>query len=374
MGISKNLLSMDTMDFKSSGVAKRLPLVFLLTGIVLLAGCGRGRTDPQGDYIKMVKTARAENLPTIQELQFPGILEAEQEVKLAFRVAGPILKYHVKEGDFVSKGNLIAEMDPRDYELQLRAVETQVQQLQSEYQRIKELHERQSVAANDYEKMKAGKEQAEAKLKNVQDQLKDTQLRAPFSGYVTRVNYDNGELVDRGMPVASLMAGERFKVEIMVPAALYLQRAKITKIEGWQEDVPGETFSLELYADAKTANSSGLYTLYLACEGEAAAKLAPGMNLSVKVFVNASDRPLVGIPAQALFERDGGSFVWVLRDSVVTARQVEVENLVHRGRARISSGLQAGEEVVTGGLNLLSEGEQVRVVPPRSESNIGNIL
>jgi imidazolonepropionase-like amidohydrolase len=64
----------------------------------------------------------------------------------------------------------------------------------------------------------------------------------------------------------------------------------------------------------------------------------------------------------------------VLRDSVVTARQVEVENLIHRGRARISSGLQAGEEVVTGGLNLLSEGEQVRVVPPRSESNIGNIL
>jgi RND family efflux transporter MFP subunit len=365
---------MYTMGIKSSGVVKTLYLSFFVIVIATLFSCRSSQSNGETDYLKMVKTARAESVPLIQELQFSGILEADEEINLAFRVAGPILKYHVMEGDHVTKGDLIAEMDPRDYEVQRLAVETQVKQLQSEYQRIKELYNRRSVADNDYEKMKAGKEQAEAKLKNVLDQLKDTKLHAPFSGYITKVNYDNGELIDRGMPVASLMTSHRLNVEINVPASLYLQKDKITKIEGTQENLPGETFPLDLYADAKKANSSGLYTLYLSSEGAAATRLAPGMNLSVKVFVNTSDTPLIAVPAQALFEKDGKTYVWVLRDSTVTARQVEVDNLMHQGHSRISSGLQAGEEVVTGGLNLLSEGEKVKVVPPRSESNIGNLL
>ena len=362
------------MNFKRSEALEMLRLLFFVFVVITFYSCGSGNSGGETGYVKMVKTARAERVPLKKEMQFPGIMEADQEINLAFRVAGPILKYHVKEGDNVSKGALLVEMDPRDYEVQKLAVETQVKQLQSEYNRIKELNDRESVADNDFEKMKAGKELAEAKLKNAVDQLKDTRLYAPFSGFITKVNYDNGELIDRGMPVVTMIATNQLKVEINVPASLYLQKDQITKIEGTQEDLPGETYPLVLYADAKKANSSGLYTLYLAYNGTKDSRLTTGMNISVNVFVNSSDTSLVSIPAQALFERDGNTCVWVVVDSTVTARPVEAETLMYQGNIHVRNGLQPGEEVVTGGLNLLSEGEKVKVVQPVSKSNVGNLL
>ncbi|MEZ5070993.1 MAG: efflux RND transporter periplasmic adaptor subunit [Bacteroidales bacterium] len=123
------------------------------------------------------------------------------EMKLSFRVAGPVPRVYVREGEYVKQGQVIAEMDPRDYELQKAAVEAQVEQLRSEYGRIEELWKRSSVAENDYEKMKAGVEMAESKLRNASDQLQDTRLLAPFSGYIARVHIREGDVVNYGTPL-----------------------------------------------------------------------------------------------------------------------------------------------------------------------------
>jgi multidrug efflux pump subunit AcrA (membrane-fusion protein) len=100
----------------------------------------------------------------------------------------------------------------------------------------------------------------------------------------------------------------------------------------------------------------------------------PGMNVSVDVFINNSDKNLVSVPSTALFEKGGDSYVWLVCDSTVTAKRVTLESSFKNGYVNVSRGLKAGDEVVTGGLNLLSDGEKVRVVPAASKTNIGNIL
>ena len=349
-------------------------LIFVIAGVVSLNSCHTNNADGADDYLKLVKTDQAKTVPLVKKKNFAGILEEDKKMNLAFRVAGPILKYYVKEGDYVKKGQLIVEMDARDYEVQKQAVETQAKQLQSEYKRIKELNDRKSLADNDYEKMKAGKEMAEAKLKNAIDQLEDTKLYAPYSGYITKVNFDAGELVSTGTPVASIIALNQLKVEINIPASLYINKEHITKIECTQEDIPGKVFPLNLYANGKKADNSGLYTLYLSYTPTKESKLLPGMNVSVDVFINNCDSNLVSIPSNALFEKGGNSYVWIVRDSIVTSKQVIPESAFKNGNVNICSGLEEGDEVVTGGLNLLSDGEKVKVVPPASKTNIGNLL
>lgn len=346
----------------------------LMMSMLIITSCISKQGEQEQQYVKLVKTTSVSAISPIKQKQFPGIIEEAEEVSLAFRVAGPILKIHIKEGQYVQKGQLIAEMDTRDYEVQKNAIEAQVLQLQSEYKRVEELRNRKSVSENDYEKMKAGKEMAEAQLKNAIDQLNDTKLTAPFSGYITKVMFEDGELVNHGTMIAKMVDVSMYKVEIFVPASMYINRNSITEIVCKQENLPGKTFPLSLYANNIKANNNGLYKFYLYHKPEKNSRLAPGMNVSVNIKYASDDSSLFSIPVNAIFEKDNQSYVWIVNNQIVTSRAVETDNLIYDGNVGIVSGLEKNEEVVIGGLDLLNENETVKVIKPVSETNIGNLL
>lgn len=348
-------------------------LIIGLLSSFLFVACG-SLNDNSKDYIKLVKTLKVVKVSSDIIKQYPGVIEEVEKVNLAFRVAGPIQKIYVNEGDFVKKGQLIAQMDARDYQVQKDAIEAQVTQVQSEYKRVEELKNRKSVSENDYEKMLAGKQMAEAKLKNANDQINDTKLYAPFSGYITKVNFDDGELVNHGTPIVAMANVSKLKVEINVPASLYINKERIKSIECTQENMPDETFFLELYSNNIKANSNGLYKLYLYHEPKSGSKLAPGMNVSVKVNCSNINSNILSIPVNSIFYKDGENYVWVVKDSMVKSRKVETANQIKNGNIKITAGLAEGEELVIGGLNLLVDGEKVKVLAPASEANVGNIL
>lgn len=349
--------------------------VCLVTAVFFLMFTACGHKNEGSDrYLKLVKIAKAIEISADKTEQFPGVIKEIDQVNLAFRVAGPIQKIYVKEGDYVQKGQLVAQMDPRDYEIQKNAIEIQVNQLRSEYDRIAELRKRGSAAENDYEKMKTGKEMAEVKLKNANDQLKDTKLYAPFSGYISDVMFDEGELVNHGTPIASLINTSSFKVDINVPAELYIRRDRIKNMHCTQENIPDQSFPLTLSGFNKKANNSGLYKMYLYYTPNGDTPLASGMNVSVHLTYQAKDTIMTSIPLSAVFEKNNNSYVWVVRDSLVHAKKISISSVVLDGNVNVRSGLKPGDEVIQGGLNLLKEGEKVRIVAPESKTNIGNLL
>ncbi len=351
-----------------------LGIAISATLILFSVSCGSSDKENQNEYIKLVKTANVNEISSMQLKTYPGIIEEAEELNLAFRVAGPIERIYVTEGQYVVKGQLIAEMDPRDYIIQKNAVESQVIQIQSEYARIEELNKLKTVADNDYEKMKAGKEMAEVKLQNATDQLNDTKIYAPYSGYITKVMYEEGELVNIGTPIASLIDISMLKVEINVPTSMYLNKDKITKLEFTQESMPDKVFPLELYADNKKANSNGLYKLYMKYNPENDSDLVPGMNISVNLTYSTNNSSTLSIPVKAVFTKNNENYVWVVKNGKVNARKITTNNLINNGFIGVSDGLSKNEQVVIGGLNLLVEDEVVNTMPQKSETNVGNIL
>ena len=349
-------------------------LMVLFVSLMLLVSCNSHKGGDTKQHVRLVKTSRVEKMASETIKQYPGIIEEAEEVNLAFRVAGPIQKITIKEGDFVKKGQLIAQMDARDYEIQKNAIEIQVEQLQGEYKRIEELKNRKSVADNDYEKMLAGKEMAEAKLKNANDQLNDTKLYAPFSGYITKVNFKDGELVNHGTPIATMVDVSMLKVEILVPASMYIQKNNIVRVECTQDNIPNELFPLELYSDNVKANLNGLYKFYFYHQPSPNTKLAPGMNVSVQLTISNPNNQLLKIPVNSIFVKEGGSYVWVVKDDRLTSRRIETNNQIRDGYIGITAGLHENEVVVIGGSYIFSEGETVKVMTPESKTNIGNIL
>ena len=117
---------------------------------------------------------------------YPGKIKAASDVQLAFRVAGPILRFNAEVGEFVKKGEVLAEIDPRDYRLQYEATKAEYTQVTEESDRVIELYHRKSVPVNDYDKAVAAKQRIASLYHANLIALNDTKLKAPFDGYVQK--------------------------------------------------------------------------------------------------------------------------------------------------------------------------------------------
>ena len=118
--------------------------LFPVVGIILgFSACRSSETNEK--QVLMVKTETVKNYENELQVTYPGRVKAAADVDLAFRVAGPIIRIPVQVGSFVRKGEVIAEIDPRDYELQYKATEAEYKQIKSEAERVIELYNRKSV-------------------------------------------------------------------------------------------------------------------------------------------------------------------------------------------------------------------------------------
>lgn len=342
--------------------------------LVLLAGCS-GNKNGQTKIVRKVKIEPVQQADSIVVRSYPGIIREAGEVNLAFRVAGPIQKIGVKEGDYVNAGQVIAQMDTRDYEVQLAAAQAQYEQVKAEADRVIELHNRQSVAGNDYDKAVSGLKMVEAKLKNAKDQLNDTKLTAPVSGYIQKVNFVENELVDAGMPFASMINVGHYEVEVEIPVSLYANRDAIISFSAVQPTISEENFPLQLLSYSKKASNNQLYKVQLYINPASQPKLAPGMDVQVNLQIKSNTSPLTCVPLSALFNEEGKTYVWVYQsDGTVKKRKVITGKLTGDGRVRVSDGLQVNEKVVVAGVNSLNENEQVQPLAPVSETNVGGLL
>ena len=197
-------------------------LVIAMTAATLfLVGCGQQQHTEQVMLVRIdtVKTAN-----TCDILEFPARVQAAGEVHLAFKIPGTLQRIYVDDGAFVRQGELVAEMDPRDYELQLQAVEAEYLSIKAEAERVMALYDQNVATADAYDKARYGLQQITAKYENARNQLADTKLYAPFDGYVKRRRFDPPTVVAAGMPVITFLSGKNPEVELFIPASTYIRR------------------------------------------------------------------------------------------------------------------------------------------------------
>ncbi len=349
------------------------------SGIILLISilfwcCG---TNDQPDRItRKVKIETVKATDTFELREFAGRVRENAELNLSFRVAGPVTEIKVREGDFVQAGQLLAQMDRRDYLIQLNAAEAQYEQVKSEAERVIELYKRSSVPVNEYDKAVSGLKMVESKLEHARQQLNDTRLVAPVSGYIQRINFSQNELVDAGIPVLSLLDVSRYQVEVDVPASVYTRRDDILSFSGAVRTMPDVAFDLRLLGIKRKANQNQLYRMNLGFSSGSNPDLASGMDVMVNILFRDDAGPVVCVPVTALFSEDGQTFVWVYDSATqkVARREVTTGKLAGEGRINIVSGLQPGEHVVVAGVTLIGDNERVEPLEPVSETNVGGLL
>ena len=350
--------------------------VLLLCFVASMISCGH--KDAPKEEVPIVDVTTVKGIGEVAATTFTGKTKSAAEVNLAFRVAGQIERVLVKEGDYVQKGQVVAVMDARDYQVQLAATQAEYEQVKADAERVMALYAEGNTTASNNDKARYGLQQITQKLANHRNQLADTRLRSTISGYVQTKFHESGETVSAGMPVVSVFGSGDTEVEINISASDFAHIDKFTSF-GCRFDVTGnETFPLAIGRVSQEANTSQLYTVRLKFTGAIDhKKITPGMTTMVYAEVSGNDvSGIVCVPASAVLNEGGKTqvFVYDTKSGTVKARAVTVTSVQRDGTMQVESGLTSGETIVSSGVHHVKDGQKVKILEKPAESNVGGLL
>lgn len=347
-------------------------LIFI---VMTLFSCGRGKKEIE-PIVRTVKIDTVRLSGGERCSVFSGKVKSEAEANLSFRVAGTIAAMPYVDGKFVHEGAVIAEIDDRDYRIQLSATEAEYNQIKATAERVIELYNRGSATQSDYEKAVYGLEQITAKYNAHKNQLHDTKLLAPFDGYIRKRIFEVGETVSAGMPVISMIGAKERQIEINLPMQDYARRSDFKTFEATVSTAPDKTIPLTLSEISPSGNANQLYKAVFRVKNPQEVTLAAGMSAEVIITYNQLQETCYEIPVSSLFERNGKHYVWLFisEDQPVKAKEVEVGEMKRDGYIVITKGLHEKDKIITAGVQSLKEGMKVKPLETPAASNVGGLL
>lgn len=358
--------------------------------LFIFIGCGKKEEPVAEEIIRPVKTMTVQAGPDITGLTLPGRVRASQRVELAFKeVGGRLIELPIagREGQQVREGDLLAKIDPRDFQTNLRNVQGRLKEAiasldlaNAEYDRVKRIQQQDpgAISGADIDRKREAVNAMEGRIKSLQaevaaarDKLSYTSLKAPFTGMIAKRYVDNFQEVKPQQPILALE--DISHVEILIDVAENVMavtqsnsEATITSVAEFPS-APGTKFPVEIKEYATRADpATQTYQVVLQMPQPEDVSILPGMTATVTVSLgqSASTGKAAVIPAIAvLAEPSGKSFVWVVDPKEMTVKKQEIKVGMISGSENIdvTEGLKGGETIAVAGILKLQDGMKVRI-------------
>jgi RND family efflux transporter MFP subunit len=353
-------------------------LKFALTGLVLtgLAACGGGEPPPAPPSTRPVKLFTVEGGRADVMRTFPGRVDASQRAELAFRVSGLLQEILVKEGDLVEEGQVLARLDPADYEVVLEDRQASYDNAQRNFTRAQELIGDGNISRLDFDRMEADFRSASAALSQASLNLEYTVMSSPFRGRIAQRRVENFEEVLERQTVFWLQNIDQLDIIIDLPESVVrsvrgsarrdgdLARGETTaplranvRFEGRSnQEFPLRPKEVATQADQQTQTFRATFTM----DAPTDFNVLPGMTATVVLDLSGlvEKDGIKWVPVRAV-QADSGlePRVWVLDPDTMTVSSQAVEIGRMAGRMiQVTSGLEGGEEIVAVGAPYLAQG------------------
>ena len=306
--------------------------------------------------------------------EYPGSIRAFQHANMGFEVGGRITEFYVQEGDEVVQGEVLARLDARDYEANLKAVQANLRKAQADLKRSQNIYKEDpgAISTETIDTHQRGVDVAKANLEVAQKALDDTKLRAPFSGRMARKLVADFQNVQAKEPVLVLQDTSTLEIEINVPerdiARGPVNRDPEALTERTHPEVivsalPNLRFPAWVKEFASAADPvTRTFSVKLNFKNPGNVNILPGMTARVEVTVNPERA--WSIPVDAARADDAGKpFVWKLdpESKAVARAPVELGDLID-DRVKVTSGLEEGDLVAISGVGQLRDGMVVRII------------
>ena len=360
------------------GTGWTLHAIAITATLTLIVSCGAEPPAPR-EVVRPIRIQTISGNAGGRSIAYAGRVEAGETADLGFEVRGRIVELPVIESQQVRRGELLARLDPADFQSDLDRAEADLRSARSTFERFQELVERGAVSRQEFEDRQRNLEVAVAARDTARKALDDTRLLAPFDGMIGRTYVDNFVNVQAKEPVILLQDVTRLDVVITVPeqdlaggggdpnTSLEERSARINPMVSLSS-LPGRRFpavvtELSTVADPVTRTFEARVTM----DNPPDASILPGMTANVTITVpaeldDAGAASAVLLPSTAvLADDDGNPTVWKVDPTTMTVSRAPV-TLGELGgdQVRVLTGLAAGDRVAVSGVHNLREGMTVR--------------
>ncbi len=365
------------MMIRSMSNGHRHAAVVLILSAVLTAigGCSKEEEAQVVDSARPVKSVIVGGPEASGERRFPGRVDSTSKAELAFRVPGTVQAILVREGDVVEEGQVLAELDPTDYEITLKDRKATYDRTKNDFNRAKELVKDGFISRTDYDKKEGEFKNAEAALNAAEQDVKYTKLAAPFGGTVAERYVEQAEEVAAKQNVLAIQDENQLEIKVDVPESIVSRIDRAGRGDASDQAPVYATFDaapdtridlvlkeVSTRADAATQTFAVTF-LMVAPKG---VTILPGMTGSVVADLGAVQKtnakyylPVSSVTADAGLQ----PFVWVIDEQAMTVSKQPVQvGRMSGWNIEVKSGIEPGSRIVTAGVGYLAEGMQVRLM------------
>ncbi len=336
----------------------------------------------------------------VEELIVEGTRVKRGEIKDEYKIIGDILPYKqvtvfselpgivkkifVNEGDYVNKGQLIALLDCKEYELQFKSAKAALEVAQikfnnakTEFERAKKLYKQDAISRQKYdmskyafEAAKAGIKQAQSSFQALEEKISKCKIKAPISGIIAKKFQDEGEMIVatsmmKTSPLVTIIQIDKVKVKTSLPSIYYSKTNKNIEITITNDVYPDKIWKAKISKISPIIDPlSRSFDIEMVIENENFL-LKPGMFANVNIiFEHKKDALLV--PRESVIIEGNKSYVFTVENGISKKINVKTGIITYK-KVEIISGLKEGQLVVTFGARRLKEGMKVKVIEKEYE-------
>jgi RND family efflux transporter MFP subunit len=374
-------------------VKKLLCFLFLFTLTLYPAGCSHedSTEDRSINRVVSVKLHKVDRGRITSFLEVTGTTLPIEEARVGAKVEGTITEIFVDEGDTVKKGQVLVRLDPKDFLLdidrttaalrtsqaELETAKHDLEQKSKDWKRISALYERRVIAKHRYDSMMASYSIAQSKVREyeamvkqrqaelglAEKKYKDSEVRAPLSGVVTKKFLHEGEVSSLwayNWETLELMDISKIKVECDVSEKWKNRLKKGLEAEVLADAYPEEKFKGKITTINPMVDPIKRTFKIKIVIPNPEKQLTAGMFARIKIVLESKGQALL-IPTKDILERTDGNFIFVVEDGIAHQRKISL-GIKEEFWVEVTQGLKEGEFVVIEGSHRLQDGYQIEAI------------
>ena len=334
--------------------------IIIASAAVIAAGCGNnaGKKAAEAqvaeEIVPSVSVVEVSTREVPQTATYTSTVQPYVKNNIAPQMAGRITKINAEIGDFVKKGQLLAEID----KAQLQQAQLQLNNQEVELERLRALYDAGGLSKSDLDAIELSYNVIKTQVDNL---LENTVLCSPIDGVVTARNYDVGDMYAMSMPIYTVEQIRPVKLLVGISESDYTKVKKGDAVEITVDALPGQTFTGKvgkIYPTIDAATRTFLVEVVVTNNGNV---LRPGMFARVNVTFGVNNNVVIPDVAVVKQQGSGERFVYILNQDGTVNYQKVVLGRRMGAEYEVLEGIPSGAKVVTGGQIRLKDGVKVTV-------------
>ena len=364
------------------GAGKVVGAAMLVAGIAAIWLWPKGGAKaPEEPVVRPVRSLVVTDRVTLPELRFPGKVKAGTTRDLSFEVPGRLIDFDSGcNGRHVKKGDVLAKLDARDYEADVKKAEAECERAELTLQRTKNASKTGGVSKEDVSKAESAAKSAEAQLAIAKKALESCVIKAPYDGIIADTYPESLDMVAVGQKILTLQSVDVVKFDVSIPETMVIDRRFVAELKGRRyfvvfDSLPTREFDAKFEEFTSVADDrTQTFTATFSMPTHEEFVILPGMSVTLvieggaKKKADAEDKGLeypLEVPTVAVgSDETGAHFVWKLVKSDKEGEYKTVRQKIETGRLfgtdiAVKSGLASGDRIAVAGVTILTEGQTV---------------